>query len=459
MSVWRRAGDRATRPVRLGLRHNAAQFGLLVVVNALVGGTVGQERTVVPLLAHDVFGRTAYSSLLAFIAVFGVVKAVTNLFAGTLADRHGRKPVLVAGWLIALPVPIMLIAAPSWNWVVAANVLLGVNQGLTWSTTVNMKIDLVGPVRRGLAMGINEASGYGALALTALATGYLAAAYGLRPAPFLLGAAYVVLGLGLSLGAVRETTGHVRHEERVHAARPAPAEPAMTTRTVIALTSWRERALSAASQAGLVNNLNDGVAWGLFPVLFARHGLSLGEVGLLTAIYPGVSAVGQLMTGAASDRVGRKWLIAAGMWLQAAAIALVAVGTSFPVWAVASVLLGIGTALVYPTLLAAIGDVAHPSWRARSVGVYRFWRDSGFAVGALIAGVIADAFGLLTAVWVVAALTGLSGLVVAVRMYETLPNHSPDPPPDGRDDANAAVPMSRAPADPTDRRRPAGSTS
>lgn len=459
MSVRRRAVGRASRPVRLGLRHNAAQFGLLVLVNALVGGTLGQERTVVPLLARDVFGRTAYSSLLAFIAVFGAVKAVTNLFAGTLADRYGRKPVLIAGWLIALPVPVLLIAAPNWNWVIAANALLGVNQGLTWSTTVNMKIDLVGPVRRGLAMGINEASGYGALALTALATGYLAAAYGLRPAPFLLGAAYVVLGLGLSLGAIRETTGHVRHEVRAHPTRRPPAEPAMTTRSVIALTSWRERALSAASQAGLVNNLNDGVAWGLFPVLFARHGLSLGEVGLLTAIYPGVSAVGQLLTGAASDRVGRKWLIAAGMWLQAVAIALVAVGTSFPVWAVASVLLGIGTALVYPTLLAAISDVAHPSWRARSVGVYRFWRDGGFAVGALVAGVIADAFGLLSAVWVVAALTALSGLVVAVRMYETLPGRGPGPTPGGPAASEAAVPVSGAPSDTTDGSRPAGSAS
>jgi MFS family permease len=405
--------------LRLGLRANLAQFSLLVAVNALVGGTLGQERTVVPLLAEKTFHLAAFTSALTFILAFGAVKAATNFFAGTLSDRYGRKPVLVAGWLVAVPIPVLLIWAPSWGWVVAANVLLGVNQGLTWSTTVIMKIDLVGPARRGLAMGLNEAAGYGALALTALATGYLAAAYGLRPAPFLLGAAYIALGLGLSAAAVRETRGHARQEGAGHIAAGDHLGAYLTTGQVALLTSFREKALSAACQAGLVNNLNDGLAWGLFPILFARHGLTVSQIGVLAALYPAVWSAGQLGTGALSDMIGRKWLIAAGMLLQAAALALTAVGATFATWAVAAVLLGLGTAMVYPTLLAAIGDVAHPLWRARSVGVYRLWRDGGFAVGALLAGAIADAFGIRAAIWAVAALTAASGLVVAVRMYET----------------------------------------
>jgi len=405
--------------VRLGLRANLAQFSLLVAVNALVGGTLGQERTVVPLLAKQTFHLSGYTAALTFIVAFGVVKAVTNFFAGTLSDRYGRKPVLVAGWLVAVPIPLLLIYGPSWWWIVAANVLLGVNQGLTWSTTVIMKIDLVGPSRRGLAMGLNEAAGYGAVALTALATGYLASAYGLRPAPFLLGAAYIALGLGLSSLAVRETRGHAQHEAATHVSADAAMHGELTTRQVAVLTSFRDRALSAVSQAGMVNNLNDGLAWGLFPLLFARHGLSVGQIGALAALYPAVWGTGQLVTGALSDRIGRKWLIAAGMAVQAVALALVAVGTTFGVWAFAAILLGAGTAMVYPTLLAAVGDVAHPAWRARAVGVYRLWRDGGFAVGALLAGVLADAYGIPTAIWVVAGLTAASGLVVAVRMYET----------------------------------------
>jgi len=404
--------------VRLGLRANLAQFSLLVAVNACVGGTLGQERTVVPLLAEQTFHLAAFSSALTFILAFGAVKAVTNFFAGTLSDRFGRKPVLLAGWLVALPIPPLLIWGPNWGWVVAANVLLGVNQGLAWSTTVIMKIDLVGPARRGLAMGLNEAAGYGAVAITALATGYLAATYGLRPAPFLLGAAYIALGLGLS-AAVRETRGHARHEATTHVAAADHLGGHLSTRQVAWLTSFSEPALSAACQAGMVNNLNDGVAWGLFPILFARHGLAVSQIGILAALYPGVWGAGQLATGALSDRIGRKWLIATGMLIQAAAISLIALGTTFTVWAVAAVLLGAGTAMVYPTLLAAIGDVAHPAWRARSVGVYRLWRDSGFAVGALLAGLVADAFGILAAIWVVAAVTAASGLVVAARMYET----------------------------------------
>jgi MFS family permease len=407
--------------VRLGLRANLAQFSLLVAVNALVGGTLGQERTVVPLLALRVFHLAAFTSALTFILAFGAVKAVTNFFAGTLSDRFGRKPVLVAGWLVALPLPALLILAPAWGWVIAANVLLGVNQGLTWSTTVIMKIDLVGPARRGLAMGLNEAAGYGAVSVTALATGYLAAAYGLRPAPFLLGAAYIALGLGLSVSAVRETRGHARHEAASHVTTSDHLAGHLTTRQVASLTSFKEKALSAACQAGMVNNLNDGLAWGVFPVLFAAHGLDVAQIGVLAALYPAVWGAGQLATGALSDRIGRKWLITAGMLVQAAAIGLVAAATTFAAWAVAAVLLGAGTAMVYPTLLATVGDVAHPAWRARSVGVYRLWRDGGFAVGALLAGVVADAFGILAAIWVVAALTAASGLVVAARMYETRP--------------------------------------
>ena len=411
------------RPPTLGLRANAAQFALLVAVNALVGGMLGQERTVLPLLAQAQFGLVAYTAALTYILAFGVAKAATNYFAGTWSDRYGRKPVLVAGWLFAVPVPLLLIWAPSWTWVVVANVLLGISQGLTWSTTVIMKIDLVGPSRRGTAMGLNEAAGYSAVAATALATGYLAEAYGLRPAPFLLGVAFAALGLGLSTLVVRETREHARLEAARHLARADGRHDhlhdKLTDRQVFAQTSFREPALSSASQAGLVNNLNDGLAWGLFPVLFASAGLSIARIGVLAALYPAVWGVGQLVTGALSDRWGRKWLIASGMWLQALGLALVALGDDFGMWSVAAVLLGAGTAMVYPTLLASIGDVAHPAWRARSVGVYRLWRDGGFAVGALLAGVVADLLGIRAAVWTVAALTAASGIVVAVRMYET----------------------------------------
>jgi MFS family permease len=422
------AANPATRVARLGLRANLAQFVLLVAVNALVGGMLGQERTVLPLLAEREFGLTAYTSALTFILAFGATKAATNYVAGTFSDRFGRKPVLIAGWLIALPVPLLLIWAPSWGWVIAANVLLGLNQGLTWSTTVIMKIDLVGPDRRGLAMGLNEAAGYLAVAATALATGYLAARYGLRPEPFYLGIAYAALGLGLSALAVRETREHARLEAASHTARADGRHDhlhaQLTDRQVFVQTSFREPALSAASQAGMVNNLNDGLAWGLFPVLFAAAGLSVAQIGVLAALYPAVWGAGQLITGALSDRAGRKPLIVGGMLLQAAALGLVAFGGSFAVWAMAAVLLGAGTAMVYPTLLAAIGDVAHPAWRARSVGVYRLWRDGGFAVGALAAGLLADAFGIPIAVWVIAALTAASGLIVAGRMYETHPRRT-----------------------------------
>jgi len=400
----------------LGLRQNLAQFMLLVAVNALVGGTLGQERTVLPLLASRTFHLDLYTGALTYILAFGLSKAAMNYFAGTLSDRYGRKPVLVAGWLAAVPVPLMLIFGPSWGWIVAANVLLGISQGLTWSTAVIMKMDLVGPKQRGLAMGFNEAAGYLGVAVTALATGYLATAYGLRPAPFLLGAAYIALGLGLTVLAVRETHHHARTEAAQHANGRHTAHAALTTGQVFTLTSFKDRSLSAASQAGLVNNLNDGLAWGLFPVLFAGAGLSLGQIGILAAAYPAAWGAAQLVTGAASDRWGRKWFIAAGMLVQAGALAIIASAHGFGPWLAAAVVLGLGTAMVYPTLLAAIGDVAHPAWRARSVGVYRLWRDGGFAVGALLSGVLADLYGIPAAIAAVAVLTAVSGVVVAVRM-------------------------------------------
>jgi len=406
-----------SRPVRLGLGPNLGQFTLLVVVNAFVGAMVGLERSILPALAEQEFRLAAHAAVLSFIVVFGVVKAITNYFAGRLADRLGRKPVLVAGWVLAVPVPFLLMWAPTWSWVLFANVLLGASQGLTWSTTVIMKIDLAGPERRGLAMGLNECAGYLAVGGSALATGYLAVAYGLRPQPFYLGVAFVAAGLVLSAALVRETRGHAHHEARVQA---PGSRPDLTPTEVFVRTSFRDRDLSAVSQAGLVNNLNDGMAWGLFPLLFASAGLRLDQIGVLAAIYPTVWGAGQLLTGGLSDRIGRKWLIAAGLWVQAAGIAVVAVSSSFALFAVGAVWLGAGTAMVYPTLLAAIGDVAHPSWRASAVGVYRLWRDLGYAVGALVAGVTADRLGVRPAVVLVAGVTAASGLLVARRLRETL---------------------------------------
>lgn len=412
--LMRRARVRASAPPQLGLRNNVAQFVLLIAVNALVGGMVGQERTILPLIAQRIFHIDALFSVLTFLLAFGVVKAVTNLAAGALADRYGRKPVLVAGWLAAIPIPALLMWGPSWGWIILANVLLGVNQGLAWSMTVIMKIDLVGPERRGFALGLNEAGGYTAVAATAVATGYIASHVGLRPEPFFLGVAFVVIGLALSTLAVRET--------QAYSAREAGGEdPRPSARTTFARTSLRDPALSACSQAGFVNNLNDGMAWGLLPLWFARADLSVAAIGVLAALYPAVWGVGQLVTGGLSDRIGRKKLIVAGMLLQAVAIGVIASAGSFMPWAWAAGLLGVGTAMVYPTLLAAIGDRAHPQWRASAVGVYRFWRDIGFAAGAIVTGVLGDIFGFAVAIWAVAALTAISGLLVAARMPETHP--------------------------------------
>ena len=350
--------------------------------------------------------------------MFGVTKALTNYLAGRLSDRFGRKHVLVGGWLVAVPVPFLLMWAPSWSWVLFANALLGVSQGLTWSTTVIMKIDLAGPQKRGLAMGLNEFAGYFAVAGSALATGFVAAQYGLRPEPFYLGVAFVALGLFLSVVVVRETKHHVAAESKLHGELPPEGMP--TQREVFWRTSLLDKNLSSVSQAGLVNNLNDGMAWGLFPLFFAAAQMELGQIGTLAAIYPATWGIAQIFTGAWSDRVGRKWLIASGMWIQALGIGVIVLSSAFAPFATGAALIGVGTAMVYPTLLAAIGDVAHPSWRASSVGVYRLWRDLGYAIGALLAGLTADALGLPAAMWLVAALTFMSGVVVVVRMNETL---------------------------------------
>lgn len=381
---------------------------------------VGAERTVLPLIAEQEFGLASFSATLSFLVSFGLVKAVANFVAGSVADRVGRKPVLVAGWLAGAPVPFLVMLAPTWSWIVFANVLLGINQGLAWSMTVTMKIDLVGPKARGLAMGLNEFAGYLAVALSAFVTGYIAGHFGLLPEPFYLGVALVVLGLLLSVFLVRETRGHTAAE--VVLERPLKAVPARTqihSGEIFALATWRDPALMSASQAGLVNNLNDGVAWGLFPLMFASAGLGVERIGILAAVYPATWGILQLGTGALSDRWGRKWLIAGGMAVQGIALGGVAVFRGFGSWLAAAVLLGVGTAMVYPTLLAAVGDVADPLWRGSAVGVYRFWRDSGYAVGAIVVGVLADAFELRLAIGAIAALTLGSGAVVAWSMPET----------------------------------------
>jgi MFS family permease len=408
--------------LRLGLAANWRQFALLVLVNAFVGGMVGLERTLIPLIAEQDFALVSRTVILSFIVSFGLVKAVTNLVTGHLSDRIGRRPLLVAGWLVGLPVPLLIMWAPRWEWIILANALLGINQGLCWSTTIIMKVDLVGPQRRGLAMGLNEFAGYLAMALSALATGYVAATQGLRPQPFWLGLGLALLGLIVSLGWVRETLHHARQEARLQLSdvgRPAVTRHPSFAETLL-LTSWRNRALFAASQAGLVNNLNDGMVWGLLPLFLAGYGLSVERIAIVAAVYPGVWGLSQLGTGALSDRLGRKWMIAAGLWVQAVAIALVVLRQGFAAWIAAAALMGLGTALVYPTLLAVVGDVAHPAWRGSALGVYRLWRDSGYAVGALLSGVLADALGIEWAIGAIAGLTAIAGIVVAAVMYETL---------------------------------------
>jgi MFS family permease len=402
----------AVRSVRLGLRENWPQFALLVLINAFVGGMVGIERTVVPLIGAEEFNIGSTTLVVSFIVSFGVVKACANLVSGQLADAWGRKRVLVLGWLVGLPVPLMIIWAPSWKWVIAANALLGINQGFAWSMTVIMKIDLVGPKSRGLAVGLNEFAGYLAVGVTAYLTGYLASEYGLRPAPIYLGVGYAILGFALSTLLVRDTREHVRLETAGHARQAAP----IGFKEIFLLTSFKDRNLFAASQAGLVNNLNDGMSWGIFPLFFASFGLAVDRIGILKAVYPATWGILQIATGPLSDRWGRKGLIVAGMWVQAAGLFLTGATGHFEWWLVGSLLLGLGTAMVYPSLIAAVSDASHPSWRARSLSVYRFWRDLGYAIGALSAGVIADLYGMAWAISLIGVLTFLSGVIVAVAM-------------------------------------------
>jgi MFS family permease len=414
--------------IQLGLWENLGQFSLLVLINVFVGMMVGLERTVVPLIGEQEFGLASKTAIVSFIVSFGVVKAFCNLFAARISETWGRKRVLVLGWLIGLPVPFIIIWADRWIWFDVANLLLGVNQALCWSMTVIMKVDLVGPKRRGLALGLNEFAGYLAVGFTAWITGYIASVYSLRPQPFYLGIGVGLAGLILSLFFAKESRGHALLEARLHtsqapplatAANPSPGRP--STREIFALASWKHQALFACSQAGLVNNLNDGMSWGIYPLFFASYGLSVAPIGVIKAVYPATWGILQLLTGPLSDRWGRKWLIAGGMAVQAVGIWLTVLVPDYAWWILGAALQGLGTAMVYPVLLAAISDVAHPEWRATAMGAYRFWRDLGYAIGALLSGIIADMLGMAIAIHVIAALTLLSGLVVAVRMYETLP--------------------------------------
>jgi MFS family permease len=403
--------------IKLGLRENLGQFSLLVLVNAFVGAMVGLERSILPILAEQEFQVSTRAAIFSFIIIFGISKAATNYLAGVLADRYGRKRILVLGWLIAAPFPFILMWAPSWNWILGANVLLGISQGLTWSTTVIMKIDLIGPKQRGLGMGLNEFAGYLAVAASAIATGWLASTYGLRPQPFYLGIGYVGVGLFLSLFIVRETQHHVTYE--LKNTKTDNQAFNLGQKDIFIRTSFTDKNLSSISQAGLVNNLNDGLVWGLFPLLYSAAGISLVQIGFLVALYPAVWGVLQLITGPISDKVGRKHLIVFGMWIQALALSITVLSTNFYGFCIGGVLLGLGTAMVYPTLLAAIGDISHPSWRSSAIGIYRLWRDSGYAVGAVLAGITADKFGLDTSVWVVAVITFISGYITLIRMSET----------------------------------------
>jgi MFS family permease len=398
------------RPVELGLRENLAQFSLLVALNAFVGAMVGLERSTLPLIGQSDFGLASKAAVLSFIVAFGLAKAITNLGAGVLAQRLGRRRLLITGWTIALPVPLLIAIAPSWGWIVAANVLLGINQGLAWSMTVVMKIDLVGPARRGFALGLNEAAGYGGVALAAAVSGWLASEIAPRDVLVAAGAGIAVIALVVSVAFVRDTAAHVALEQERH---PGGDERAPSLGEAFADASWREPALRACAQAGLVNNLNDALAWGLVPLFLAAHGASIGEVGLVAGIYPAVWGAGQIWTGHWSDRVGRKLPIVSGMLLQAGALVVLAASEgAVGIAALAAALLGVGTALVYPTLIAAISDAVPPVARAPAVGVYRFWRDMGYVVGGVLAGAVADSLGYGGAIAVVAALTAGSGLWV-----------------------------------------------
>lgn len=394
--------------VQLGLKENWKQFVLLVVINGFVGGMVGLERTILPQIAEADFGMAAKTAILSFIVVFGISKAITNYYTGAWANRLGRKNLLVIGWLIALPIPLILIYATHWNWIIFANVLLGINQGLTWSSTVVMKIDLVGDKQRGLAMGLNESAGYLAVGTVAFLTGWMASEYGLRPYPFYLGIGFAISGLLSSYFLVKDTIHHV-NLETIESRIPK-------LKNVFLETTWLHRNLGSISQAGLVNNLNDGMIWGLFPVLLIAKGFELAEIGKIVAIYPVVWGLGQLVTGKLADHLPKKSMLFVGMLLQGLAILPMAVVDSFAHFALLSVLLGIGTATVYPTFLAAISDYTHPEQRANSIGVFRLWRDLGYAVGALLTGVIADAISMEASITLVGGITLFSAVIILLRM-------------------------------------------
>lgn len=406
--------------IRLGLKENWQQFTLLVLVNMMVGGMVGLERTVVPLVGTEEFNIQSDVVVFSFIIAFGVVKAFTNLISGVLADKYTRKKVLIWGWLFGLPVPFLLAFAPSWNWILFANVLLGISQGFAWSMTVNMKIDLAGKKNRGLAMGLNEAAGYGAVGLTALLTGYLASHYGLRPQPFYIGIAYTLVGLLLSIFVVQDTRKFAQLEARQVSTDESAHKPNLWW--VFKETSFKNKNLFSISQAGLINNLNDGMSWGVFPLLFMSMGVGLEGIGWIKAVYPVVWGVGQIVTGPLADKIGRKPLIVWGMFVQVLGHVVIGFEWFQPLTSglIGSVLLGIGTAMVYPALLAAVSDTAHPNWRASSLGVYRFWRDMGYALGALMAGIVGSFFGLEWAVHIAGIITFISGIIVWIRMKEAI---------------------------------------
>lgn len=406
--------------IRLGLKENWQQFTLLVLVNMMVGGMVGLERTVVPLVGTEEFHIKSDVVVFSFIIAFGIVKAFTNLISGVLADKYTRKKVLIWGWLFGLPVPFLLAFAPSWNWILFANVLLGISQGFAWSMTVNMKIDLAGKKNRGLAMGLNEAAGYGAVGLTALITGYLASHYGLRPEPFYIGIAYTLVGLLLSIFVVQDTRKFAQLEARLVSTDESAHKPNLWW--VFKETSFKNKNLFSISQAGLINNLNDGMSWGVFPLLFMSMGVGLEGIGWIKAVYPVVWGVGQIVTGPLADKIGRKPLIVWGMFVQVLGHIIIGFEWLEPLTSglTGSVLLGIGTAMVYPALLAAVSDTANPNWRASSLGVYRFWRDMGYAIGALMAGIVGNFFGLEWAVHIAGLITLISGIIVWIRMKETI---------------------------------------
>lgn len=401
---------------RLGLRENWKQFTLLVIVNAFVGGMIGLERTIIPQIAEADFGLAAKTAILSFIVVFGLTKAITNYYTGQLANRFGRKNLLVAGWLIGLPVPLMLIFAPSWDWIIAANILLGINQGLTWSSTIVMKIDLVGEKNRGFAMGLNEFAGYVAVALVAFFTGWVASTWGLRPYPFYLGIAMAVAGLLLSWIFVEDTHRHVRLE--------ATSSTIPKLKNVFWETTWLHKNLGSVTQAGVVNNLNDGMVWGLLPLLLVSRGFDLHETGIIVAAYPAVWGLGQLFTGSLADRFCKKTLLYVGMLIQGVALLAMLVADSFAAFLTLSVLLGVGTAVVYPTFLAAVSDYTHPDQRPKSIGVFRLWRDLGYAIGAVLTGLIADGFGMLAPVLIIGLLTVLSAFVIRFRMRCTVTSNT-----------------------------------